>query len=102
MGGGHLHDLLARFRQGGANLRETIEAQAGQDLCLILGTTPAPDHDRQGGKPGSQPFTEIARLGKAAGRYEPNTDECWHTLLHEGEYFGSEQAGLGDLEITPP
>jgi len=28
--GGHLHDLLTRFRQDGADLRETIEAQSGQ------------------------------------------------------------------------
>jgi hypothetical protein len=67
--GGHLHDLLKRFRQDGADLREAIEAQSGQSLCLICGATPAPDNDRKGGEPGPQPFTEIARLGKAAGRH---------------------------------
>src|SRR5262245_10028754 len=67
--GGHLHDLLARFRQSGADLRETIEAQSGQGLCLILCATPTPDHNREGRKPGPQPFTKIARLGKAPRRH---------------------------------
>src|SRR6185437_16460263 len=69
--GGDLHDLLARFRQGGADLRAAIEAQSGQGLCLC--TPPASDHDRQGGEPGPQLFTEIARLGKASRRHQHNT-----------------------------
>src|SRR5262245_29479205 len=80
---GYLHDLLARFRQSGADLRETIEAQSGQGLCFILCTTPAPDHNWEGRKPGPQPFIEIARLGKASRRHEPNTDERWCVLLHQ-------------------
>jgi len=48
MCGGHLHDLLARFRQGEADLCEAIKAQSGQGLCLICCTTPVPDNDREG------------------------------------------------------
>ena len=52
MCGGHLHELLACFRQGDTNLREPIEVQSGQGLCLICCATPAPDDDRADGEPG--------------------------------------------------
>jgi hypothetical protein len=81
--GGHLHDLLTRFRQDGADLRETIEAQSGQVLYRICCATPAPNHDWEGRESGPQPFTEIARLGKATMRHQPNTDECRRALLHQ-------------------
>src|SRR5262245_53584632 len=80
--GGHLYDLLTRFRQSGADLREAIEVQSGQVLYLICGTTPASNYNREGGEFGPQPFTEIARLGKAAGRHQPNTNERRRALLH--------------------
>ena len=67
--GGHLHDLLTCFRQDGADLRETIEAQSGQVLYCICYATPAPNHDWEGRESGSQPFTEIARLGKAPRKH---------------------------------
>src|SRR5215471_16861456 len=98
---GHLHNLLARFRQGGTDLRMAIEAQSGHEPFLC-GATPAPDHDREGGESGPQAFTEIARLGKTSGRHHANTDERWRTLLHQGEHYGSEQAGLDYLNFKPP
>ena len=60
--------------------------QSCQVLCLILRATPAPDDDRQGGKPGPQPFTEIARLGEPPGWHEPDTDDLWRGLLHQGDH----------------
>ena len=45
---GYLYDLLARFRQDGADLREAIEAQSDQVLYLICCATPAPNHNWEG------------------------------------------------------
>ena len=83
-------------------MRDAVETQACQVLSLILRATPAPDDDREVGKPGPQPFTEIARLGEAPGWHQPNTDDLWRGLLHQGEHFGRKQGGLGALDRKPP
>ena len=79
---GHLHDLLACLQQGSAYLCEAIEAQTPDGLCLILCATPTPDDDREGREPGPQPFTEIARPGKASrgaqAQYRPGP--AWSAL----------------------
>ena len=87
---GHLHDLLACLQQGSAYLCEAIEAQTPDGLCLILCATPTPDDDREGREPGPQPFTEIARPGKASGGHKPNTDQGRRALPYQREHFSSE------------
>src|SRR5712691_1041036 len=96
---GHLHDLMARLEQRGAQVRQAVEVQECQMLFLLYRATPASDDDRELGKTDPQPLAEIARLGEAAGWYQANTEEGWRRLLHQREHFGSQQGGPGDLDL---
>lgn len=70
-------------------------------LFLLSRTLPAANDDGKLRKTDPQPLADIARLGKTAGWYQPNTDEGWRGLLYQREHFGSQEGGLADLDRKP-